>query len=137
MTVFVDSSAWFAMLVKRDKNNAKAKEVLKNARIRVTTDHVLVETWLLLNARVRPGAGDAFWAHLRAGAARIEKVLPADLESAWSIGQSYPDQRFSIVDRTSFAVMERLAIERAASFDDDFAIYRYGPGRKRAFEVLR
>lgn len=33
--------------------------------------------------------------------------------------------------------MERLGLERAASFDDDFAVYRWGPGRRRAFEVLR
>ena len=78
-----------------------------------------------------------FWAHLRAGAARIEKVLPVDLEVAWAIGLAYPDQHFSIVDRTSFAVMERLSISQAASFDNDFAVYRYGPGRKRAFDVLR
>lgn len=25
----------------------------------------------------------------------------------------------------------------AASFDDDFAVYRFGPRRERAFEVLR
>ena len=137
MTVFVDSSAWFAMMVKRDRNNARAKAVLQSDHERVTTDHVLVETWLLLNARVRQGAGDAFWAYLRKGAARVEKVLPADLETAWKIGTDFPDQEFSIVDRTSFVVMERLSISRAASFDDDFAVYRFGPGRKRAFEVLR
>ena len=33
--------------------------------------------------------------------------------------------------------MERLGIFRVASLDDDFAIYRYGRNRDRAFEVLR
>jgi hypothetical protein len=33
--------------------------------------------------------------------------------------------------------MERLGLTRAASFDDDFAVYRYGRGRDKAFEVLR
>jgi hypothetical protein len=33
--------------------------------------------------------------------------------------------------------MERLGLTRAASFDDDFAIYRYGRSHDRAFEVLR
>jgi uncharacterized protein len=49
----------------------------------------------------------------------------------------FADQNFSIVDRTSFAVMERLGLTRAISFDDDFAVYRYGRNRDRAFEVLR
>jgi len=66
-----------------------------------------------------------------------EAVGPADLEVAWQIGQAFPDQDFSIVDRTSFAVMERLGVLRAASFDNDFAVYRFGPRRTRAFEVRR
>ena len=53
------------------------------------------------------------------------------------MGQTYPDQDFSIVDRTSFAVMQRLGLERAASLDDDFAVFRYGPGRRKAFTVIR
>ncbi len=61
----------------------------------------------------------------------------ADLETAWLIGEAFHDQSFSIVDRTSFAVMERLALTRVASFDDDFAIYRYGRSREKSFEVLR
>jgi len=36
-----------------------------------------------------------------------------------------------------FAVMERLGIKQAASFDPDFAIYRYGHNRERAFEIVR
>ena len=64
-------------------------------------------------------------------------VFLADLERAWSIGLDFPDQAFSIVDRTSFAVMQRMGVLRAASFDDDFAIFRFGSRRERAFEVVR
>jgi predicted nucleic acid-binding protein len=59
------------------------------------------------------------------------------MEAAWKIGEIFPDQDFSIVDRTSFAVMERLGLTRAASFDDDFAVYRYGHRRDKAFDILR
>ena len=67
--------------------------------------------------------------------AELEPVGPADLDVAW--GRDFPDQDFSIVDRTSFAVMRRLGISRAASFDDHYAVFRFGPNRERAFEVLR
>ena len=67
----------------------------------------------------------------------MEKVTSGDLDAAWATGASFPDQDFSLVDRTSFAVMERLAITYVASFDNDFAIYRYGRGRDKAFEVIR
>ena len=103
----------------------------------VTTDHVLVETSTLLRIRLHRAAAEAFWDGLRTGVARLETIGPADLQAAWTIGRDFPDQDFSLVDRTSFAVMERLGLERAASFDDDFAIYRHGPKRSRAFEVVR
>lgn len=31
--------------------------------------------------------------------------------------------------------MERLGVLRAATFDADFAVYRFGPRRERAFEI--
>ena len=74
---------------------------------------------------------------LREGIAAIETVGPADLDAAWEIGLTFPDQDFSIADRTSFAVMRRLGLDVVASLDDHFAIYRFGPGRRRAFTVLR
>jgi uncharacterized protein len=51
------------------------------------------------------------------------------------MGEAFADQDFSIADRTSFAVVHRLGLEHAVSFDADFAIYRFGPKRTRAFEV--
>ena len=128
---------WFAAMVARDKNNPRAKAVLRGERNPITTDHVLVETCLLLSSRYRREAAEQFWDRMRTGAVQIEFVTAVDLDIAWSIGEIFSDQTFSIVDRTSFAVMERLGLTRAASFDDDFAIYRYGRGRDKAFEVLR
>lgn len=137
MSVFVDSSVWFAAAVTRDRSNARAKAILGDAGPLVTSDHVLVETWLLLNSREGQSAADRFWGALRAGAAHVESVGPSDIEAAWTIGEVFADQSFSIVDRTSFAVMQRLGLSRAATFDDDFAIFRYGRSREKAFEILR
>ncbi|HEY1361514.1 MAG TPA: PIN domain-containing protein [Xanthobacteraceae bacterium] len=137
MTAFVDSSVWFAAIVARDRDNARAKTILLNIPNHVTSDHVLVETWLLLNSRYHWRAAEGFWDRIRLGGVRVEYATPGDLEAAWAIGEAFPDQPFSIVDRTSFAVMERLGITRVASFDDDFAVYRYGRNRDRAFELLR
>lgn len=103
----------------------------------MTTDHVLVETWLLLNSRYSRFAADGFWDGIRRGGIRTETPNAADLEKAWTIGESFPDQDFSIVDRTSFAFMERLGITKVASFDAHFAIYRYGRERNKAFEIVR
>lgn len=103
----------------------------------VTTDHVLVEGWLLMRHRLSRQVAEQFWTGFRRGGAEIEFVTAADLEVAWTIGEAFPDQDFSIVDRTSFAVMQRLGIRRVASLDEDFAVFRFGPRRNLAFEVLR
>ncbi len=137
MSAFVDTSAFYAVTDVGDGAHARAKELLTTDERLLTTDHVLVETWLLINARGGQVAADAFWGSVRAGAVAVEAALPADLDAAWAIGQTFADQSFSIVDRTSFAVMERLGVHRAVAFDDDFAVYRFGPRRDRAFEVLR
>jgi predicted nucleic acid-binding protein len=52
------------------------------------------------------------------------------------VSRALADQDFALIDRTSFAVMERLGVTQAASFDRDFALYRYGRARDRAFDVL-
>jgi predicted nucleic acid-binding protein len=137
LSVFVDSSVWFAAMVARDRNNVRAKAILTETTDHVTTDHVLVETWLLLSSRYRVQGAERFWESLRNAGIRLELISAADLESAWAIGETFADQDFSIVDRTSFAVIERLGIKQVASFDNDFAVYRYGRNRDRAFEVIR
>ena len=136
MSLFVDTSAFYAAADGGDRNHPRATEVLGGTAL-VTTDHVLVESWLLMRARGGRPAAERFWGALRGGLANIEPVQPADLEAAWHIGEAFPDQDFSIVDRTSFAVMERLGLTEVASFGDDFAIYRFGRNRDRAFDLRR
>jgi predicted nucleic acid-binding protein len=137
MSLFVDSSAWYAAVDKSDANHARATAVLSAEEDLVTSDHVLIETWQLLRHRLGRTQAEQYWEALRSGAAEIESVLAADLEIAWGISERFREHDFSIVDRTSFAVMLRLGIRRAASFDDDFAVFRFGPGRRQAFEIVR
>jgi uncharacterized protein len=137
MSLFVDTSMWYAAADRSDASNSRAKAVLSGGEPLITTDHIVVETWTLIRHRLGRRPAERFWEGIRLGAATMEPVGMADLDSAWEIGKSYRDQDFSIVDRTSFAVMRRLGIERAASLDDHFAIFRFGPNRRLAFTVVR
>lgn len=138
MSLFVDTGVWYAAADRGDSSNLRAQEILSEARESlVTTDHVLVETWLLLRHRLHREAAERFWKGLQAGVAIVEPVGDMDLATAWQIGLDFPDQDFSLVDRTCFAVMQRLGLRRVASFDNDFVVFRFGSGRREAFEVLR
>jgi uncharacterized protein len=136
VTLFVDTSAWYAAADADDRENARAKEILGTGEALLTSDHVLIESWLLVHRRLGRMAAEGFWEGLRAGLAGLETVGAADLQAAWSMGRLFPKHDFSIVDRTSFAVMERLGIDRVATFDSDFAVYRFGRDRRRAFTIV-
>jgi len=137
LSLFVDTSVWYAAADGNDPDNRRAKEILASGDILVLTDHVLSETWTLIRNRIHRRAAERFWDAIRNGAANMEPVGLADLEAAWAIGLAWKDQDFSLVDRTSFAVMRRLGIECAASLDEHFAVFRFGPRNRRAFTVLR
>ena len=115
----------------------RAKTILTSGEPLVTTDHVLVETWMLLQRRIRNGARGVDLGRIAKRGGYIEPVGLADLEAAWQIGLSLDGQDFSIVARTSFAVMRRLGIERVASLDDVFAVFRFGPKHRQAFTIVR
>jgi predicted nucleic acid-binding protein len=137
LTLFVDTSSFYAAADASDQSHQRSRAVLGAGEPLVTTDHVLAECWLLLRHRLGRRVAIAFWEAIRSGASSVEYVGPADLEVAWAIAREFPDQDFSMVDMTSFAVMQRIGVLRAASLDDDFAVFRFGRRRERAFEVVR
>ncbi len=96
-----------------------------------------METWLLTNSRIDFATAELFLQGITNSGCEIARTLAEDWQQAFQIARDFPDQTFSIVDRISFAIMERLEIKEAISFDNDFIIYRYGANRTQAFAVLR
>ena len=137
MSLFVDTSIWYAAADASDPDNGRAKEILVSEEGLLLSDHVLIESWTLIRHRIHRAAAERYWEAIRNGAAQVEAVGLADLEAARQMGEAWGDQDFSLVDRTSFAVMRRLGIERAASLDEHFAVFRYGPQNRQALTVLR
>ena len=133
---YVDTSAWVSLADSAEASHERVAAALRDRRGRlVTSDHVLHETWTVMRYRHNPDAAETLVNAVRGGIARIEVSGLADLEVAAAIGATYGDQDFSLSDRTSWAVMERLGIHEAVSLDNDFLIYRFGPGRRRSFTV--
>jgi predicted nucleic acid-binding protein len=63
-------------------------------------------------------------------------ITSRDLANARAIAASWADQDFSLIDCTSFALIERLQLDEALAFDNHFRIYRYGLQRQRAFRIV-
>ena len=139
MSVFVDTGVLFAAAVRRDAQHTRARRILESIEREApfSTDHVLLETWMLIASRANWESAMRFWEALRDTPLVIDSVGAADLERAQAIAREWADRELDIVDCTSFAVMERVGCRRAASFDKDFAVYRFGRDKKQALEIVR
>lgn len=139
MSVFVDNGVLVANAILCERKHAQAKRILTEiaADDPFTTDHTLVESWHIIRARAGHFHATRFWLGIRQTPLTVECVTAADLERAAAIAETWLDQEFDLVDCTSFAVMERTGCRRAATFDNDFAIFRTGPDRTKAFELIR
>lgn len=139
LSMFVDTSAFYALADRSDRNHKTAKayyESIIGEKRLITTDHVLVECWVLIGSRLGRDKALAFWDGLRSGIASLVIVQSGDLEAARKIIENFRDQDLSLVDATSFAVMERLDEREALAFDTHFRVYRFGERRSQSFTVL-
>lgn len=123
--VFVDTSFFFALLVAQDGRHEDARRiyraVLKDRRKLVVSHLVLIELHSLITRRVRAAVATAALFHIEASDATIIRVDENDELRARNILGAYSDKEFSLLDATSFAVMERLNLTTALSFDKHFA----------------
>ncbi len=137
--LFVDTGAFYAMADTSDRHHEAAATTFA-ARATdgdtVTTDHVVIETWLLVRARLGHSAAMRWWDAIDADVVKVMGVTSVDFTRARQIARAWRDQEFSLVDCTSFAVMERLGIDEALAFDRHFRVYRYGIRRRQAFRIF-
>lgn len=124
--LFVDSSAWYPMLVRRLPQHAAVAEALRSTvrqgtRL-VTTNLVVAETHALLLKRA---SRDAALAFVRGVAAPPNTVVRSSVELEYAAVtnwlERYGDQDFSFADAVSFAVMAERGIAEALTLDRHFA----------------
>ncbi|MBL8824680.1 MAG: PIN domain-containing protein [Planctomycetia bacterium] len=120
--IFVDTGAWYALLVNDDPDHQKARAwVAANRERLVLTDYILDETLTLLRARGQKKQAITFgYDILDLEVADFYLVSLEDIESAWDIFQKYSDKEWSFTDCTSKVAMERLGITTAFAFDQHF-----------------
>ena len=122
--IFVDSSAWYALVDEDDANHKAARDLLMQAladyRL-VTSNHIIGESYTLLRSRLGYDIAVEFLHRVRRSL-RVERVFVTQSweEEAYSLLERYHDQDFSFVDATSFVVMKALDIPKAFAFDKHF-----------------
>jgi len=120
--VFVDTSALYALIDKRDSHHDKAKaaasKLLRSGRRLVTTDYVVAESVNLANARAGSILGARILDLLEQSASiRIEWITSARFESTKRFFRRHVDHRYSFTDCASFIVMRELDVTDALTTD--------------------
>jgi predicted nucleic acid-binding protein len=124
-SVFVDTSAFVALRnaaeAEHERARAALSELLAEGAALFTSNYVFAETYTALMVRV--GRAEAIeWGRRFRASGAIELVrLEEDVESeAWAILERHGDKRWSYVDATSFALIEREGDGEAFAFDAHF-----------------
>lgn len=120
--IFVDTSAWYAIVVPGDPANPAAVTwICHNAEPLITTDYIVDETLTLLRSRGENARalqiGTEFFS---AGRCQLHYLTPVEIAQAWTVFQRFDDKEWSFTDCTSKVVMEQLGITTAFAFDQHF-----------------
>ena len=123
--VFVDTSGFYALIVKIDDRHREAADFLRQARRRkrrfVTTDHVIDETTTLVKARGNGHLLPDFFDRLQAtDAFRIEWTDADRFGAAQAFFLKHADQDWSFTDCLSFHLMRELQLRDALTKDQHF-----------------
>jgi uncharacterized protein len=127
--VFVDSSVYLALLDADDEHHRHATQILHQlaqARYRqFTTNVLLIESHALILSVLGRTPAAQFLKDMQESRTVIVRVRASDEARAKQILFQYTDKDFSLADAISFAVMERLTLRLAFTFDRDFAQYGF------------
>lgn len=126
---FVDSSAYLGLLDADDEHHEAAVAIISDlARAgwrQLTTNALIIECHALLLSNLGIATAARFLQDIDASRTTIVRVRASDEARAKQIIFQYTDKDFSFTDAISFAVMERLGITWAFTFDRHFAQYGF------------
>jgi len=123
MRTFIDTSAFYAILDRDDRNHQKGKkawmEILGESPTLVTSNYVLVETFALLQSRLGLEAVRGFQEDV-VPIVQVEFVTPEMHRAGTAALLSAGRRGLSLVDCVSFEVMRDSGIKIAFTFDSHF-----------------
>jgi uncharacterized protein len=125
--VFIDTAGWASLFIPTETYHLQAAEWFHQSQQRqqawVTTNYVVAELVALLGNRQRTPRTTLFqYIDSIKLASYVEVVhLDARLDAAaWELCKSRPDKAWSLVDCSSFMVMQQMDIQAALTTDHHF-----------------
>jgi predicted nucleic acid-binding protein len=124
-SVFIDTSAFVALRNSSEAEHERARSALAgliaDGVALFTSNYVFAETYTALMVRVGRGEAIEWGRRFRDGGAIDLVHLDRTTEQkAWEILERHDDKRWSYVDATSFALIERDGASEAFAFDAHF-----------------
>jgi predicted nucleic acid-binding protein len=121
MRVFLDTSYYIALLNKQDQWHRVAVRAFKPDDQLFTSSFIVNETISLMQARGHFSAAVEFLRNLRSNeAVQIVQIDPTTQAEAWDMFAKWGASGANAVDCSSFALMRRLGIRKALTFDQHF-----------------
>lgn len=120
--LFVDTSAWYAYVNQRDPDHEAVASLLRGFQGRLlTSNYIFDEIVTLCRVRLGHGAAAKVGEILQDPAVTdLVRINASEERAAWQLFLERPDQGYSFTDCTSFVLLRRLGLRRAAALDDDF-----------------
>ena len=130
--VFVDTSGFYSLLIRRDDRHQQATRLLRKAQRRrdrfVTTDYVLDETATLLRARghghLVPVLLDTVFS---SAACAVSWTDAEQFRATCDFFLKHEDQAWSFTDCLSFVVMKQRRLQESLTKDAHFRAAGYRP----------
>ncbi len=125
-SVFIDTSAFVALRNSSEAEHERARAALEGLIAEgvalFTSNYVFAETYTALMVRVGRAEAIEWGRRFQAGGAIDLVHLDRRTEKrAWEILEGHEDKRWSYVDATSFALIERDGASEAFAFDAHFS----------------
>lgn len=125
--IAIDSSVLYAMFDRSDREHERCTRFLAGCRVPLVTNApVLTEVAYLLDFSERLKRDFLSWAH---EALVIDEAIAGDLPRIVEVLEKYADLRPDFADAALVALCERRRVDRIATFDSDFDVYRMADGR--------
>jgi uncharacterized protein len=125
--LFIDTSGWASLFITQEPNhllaNQALNQALQNRQILITTNYIISELVALLHSPLRQPRSRIFEvvdAIKTVPYVRIMHIDPPTDQAAWELCKNRSDKPWSLVDCSSFVIMQQLEITMALTTDHHF-----------------